>query len=134
MRLLEPAQLNSSDDNFYRMLNLAKDGHEFYFTVAEPDDPEFGEGYYGGGGRFGANASDVSGTFRFAEGLGSVLLDTQSVARDSMQAWQRMTEKKWQRNVGIGVGVGVGVGMPIIALASYFVGRRVGRKRAGVKR
>jgi hypothetical protein len=122
-----PANGSQSDrDLIKKMAEMVKAGSTFYFTIAQPEDPEYKtKNGSRGFSWFTKNATDESSPFVFPGGMPSDRLNDQRSARRHEKSLKEDIEKKWRLGVGIGVGLGVPLISAIVAGFAY---------KAGVKR
>lgn len=95
---------------------------DLQFYVSQPEDPA----YYSNHAAYDlqANLTDTTSRFRFGFRSAYNLYFAQEDARGYIKQQDKATHKRWS----IGVGFGVGLGVPLVALISFFVGKRMGRK------
>lgn len=95
---------------------------DLQFYISQPEDPKYDHDktVYGLLG----NLTDATSVFRVGSHANYDLYNSQDSARNYFHQETKATRKRWS----IGVGVGVGLGVPLVALISFFMGKRMGRK------
>lgn len=102
------------------LLYGAVGGTPLRFTIGQPDDPK----WKGDAATDGGRIVDAGTWFYLSRDWYNVRATAERRDEVAQGNWDRQ-EKKWK----LGVGIGVGVGAPVLMIASYMLGQRVGKKK-----